>query len=203
NPETGNLDTVITSEDGTKYRAETAQDGSVKSFKKVTGELQTATIGDASKGGNKANFSPADGQYNPVRPQGIGEWNPGEAHGEKSGIDNRNSKAETNPDGSTTYRYTGELEDSGWLPWNWGDTNFTASETLDNNGNMVNSHVEYNSSVDQKYVGPNGEAVSIDGVKKVDTKRDQNGNYLTEVTNDSGKVYKFTTDANGKVVGLQ
>src|SRR4029434_4366704 len=49
NPESGNLDTVITTKDGKKYRAETAADGSVKSFKQTTGELQTDTAGDTSK----------------------------------------------------------------------------------------------------------------------------------------------------------
>ncbi len=203
NPQTGNLDTVVTTEDGTKYRAETAQDGSVKSFEKVTGETQAEAPGDASKAGNKGNFSPSDGHYNPVRPQGIGEWNPGQAGGDKAGIDNRESKAETNPDGSTTYRYDGEIEDSGLMPWNWGDSNFKAEETVDKQGNIVGSKVEYNSAVDQKYVGPNGEAVPIEDVKSVTTKRDQSGNYVTEVKDDDGKVWKFTTDPSGKVTGLQ
>src|SRR5262249_19133201 len=122
---------------------------------------------------------------------------------EKNGIDNRTSRADTNPDGSTTYRYDGELEDSGIMPWNWGDTNFKAEETVDKNGNIVGSRVEYDSSVDQKYVGPNGEKVEIEGVKSVDTKRDKDGNYVTEVKTDDGKVWKFTTDTSGKVTGLQ
>ncbi|HEY9871054.1 MAG TPA: hypothetical protein V6D08_17950, partial [Candidatus Obscuribacterales bacterium] len=202
NPQTGNYDTVITAEDGTKYRAETAADGSVKSFKEVTGQTQTDTAGD--KSANVGSFSPSDGQYNPVRPQGLGELNPGQASsGEKNGIDWRESRAENNPDGSTTYRYSGELEDSGLMPWNWGDTNFEASETVDKDGNLVESHVSYDSAVDQQYVGPNGEKVAIEDVKKVDTTRDKDGNYVTKVTDDDGKVHTFVTNSKGKVVSYQ
>lgn len=202
NPQTGNYDTVVTTGDGTKYHAVTTQEGKVESFKKATGDTKEDAAGDTNA--KVANFSMTEGNYNPVRPRGLGEFRPGQAtSGEKNGIDWRESKTESHGDGSTTYNYKGEVEDSGWAPWNWGDTNFSASERIDKNGNVIETHVKYDGSIDQTYSGPNNEKIEIKSVTQADTTLDKDGNFVTQIKNSDGKIWTFTTSKQGKVLQVK
>lgn len=197
NKEKGVYETTIVTKDH-RYKAEVGADGKVTKFEKVTDDKQDDTVGD--KSANVGAFSPEKGQYNPVRPQGIGEVAPGAGSGDDGkGLDHRTSQAENLPDGGTLYRYKGELEDSGVMPWNWGDTNFEGEEKIDKDGNVVETHVRYDSAVDQQYVGPNGQKISIDNVKSVDTTRQGDGTYISQVKDKNGNSYFFVTDAKGKV----
>lgn len=190
----GKYVTTIKTEDGTQYRSETSPDGSVTSFKEVTDKEQSSAPGDTKA--NIDSFKPVDNVFNPVRPQGLGELRPGQAEGDEGkGIDWRTSRAVNNENGSTTYNYTGELED-GWIG---GDTNFTAQETIDHNGRIVHSKVEYDSAKDLSMLGPRGQKVQIKNAKAVETNRTGN-NYETKVVDSDGKVYTFVTAPDGTVV---
>jgi hypothetical protein len=194
NAENGTYETTIVTKDH-RYKAVTGADGKVTKFEKVTDDKQSDTVGD--KSANTGSFTPDNGQYNPVRPQGVGELAPGAGSGDDGkGLDWRKSQAENLPDGSTYYRYEGELED-GTI---FGDTNFTAEEKVDKDGNIVETHVKYDSAVDQKYVGPNGQKIEIDNVKSVDTTRDREGNYTTHIKDKNGNSYYFVTNSRGKVM---
>jgi len=205
NPNSGNYDTIVTTEEGKVYRAETQPDGKVNSFKEVSGEKQIDTMGDRAAEAKAANFSPSDGQYHPVRPPGIGEMRPGEesSSDKGKGIDWREGRAVNNSDGSTTYQYKGELEDSGFWPWNWGDTNFTAEERVDSKGNLISTHVKYDSKVDQEYVGKNAEKVKIENVTEVDSRKNGDGNFVTTVTTKDGQKHTFISGPDGKVLDYQ
>lgn len=190
----GKYVTTIKTEDGTQYRAETSPDGSVTSFKEVTDKEQSSAPGDTKA--NVDSFKPVDGVFNPVRPQGLGELRPGQAEGDEGkGIDWRTSRAVNNANGSTTYNYSGELED-GWIG---GDTNFTAEETIDHNGQVVHSKVDYDSAKELSMLGPRGQKVQIKNAKSVETNRSGN-NYETKVVDSDGKVYTFVTAPDGTVV---
>src|SRR5262249_16312186 len=103
-----------------------------------------------------------------------------------------------NGDGTKTTTYKGEIEDSDFWHAKF-DTSFTASETRDKDGNVVASKVEYDSPVDQKFLGTNG-PVEIKDVKSVETKRDANGNDVTTVNGADGKVYTFVVDPKRNAV---
>ncbi len=193
----GKYVTTIKTKDGTQYRAETTPDGSVVSFKEVSDKEQSSAPGDTKA--NVDAFKPVEGAFNPVRPEGIGQMRPGQADGDEGkGIDWRTSRAVSNPDGSTTYNYTGEIEDSYWFNVG-GDTNFTAEETVDHNGQMTHSKVEYGSSKDLSLLGPRGQKVQIKNATSVESNRN-GANYETKVVDSDGKVYTFVTAADGTVL---
>lgn len=194
---TGKYVTTIKTEEGKQYRAETSPDGAVTSFKEVTDAEQSSAPGDTKA--NIDSFKAVDGVFNPVRPMGIGELRPGQAEGDEGkGVDWRTSRAVRNEDGSTTYNYTGEIEDS-WFLGIGGDTNYTAEETVDHNGQLTRSKVEYGSTKDLSFLGPRGQKVSISNVKNVETNRTGN-NYETKVMDSDGKTYIFVTAADGTVL---
>jgi len=132
--------------------------------------------------------------FDPRRPPGIGDFSAKELKrleeddGDVRGLDWRKTEKTTNnPDGSVTKEFKGEIEDG------WWDNGFKASETRDQDGNLIASRVTYDSPINQKFVTPQGE-VEIKDIKTVETKRDANGNDVTTVTGKDGKTHTFVTD---------
>src|SRR5262249_55470622 len=120
---------------------------------------------------------PKKGVYNPAAPPGVGDDQPGVAHDSEkqmgegnTPIDWRTAKSTTDKDGNVTHTYEGELEDSGVMPWNWGDTNFHGSEKWTKDGRLLERNVEYDSGVDLKFKSPDGKEVEVKDVTKVETK---------------------------------
>src|SRR5262249_12014502 len=104
--------------------------------------------------------------------------------------------------GNVTMRATGELEDSGML--DWGDTNFTASETQDADGRVVYRKVEYEGGKDVTFQGPDG-PVTIEDVTSITTRYNPDtGMYETGITTTSGEIYNAETTTTGdvKTMGL-
>jgi len=153
-------------------------------------------------------FAMVDGQYNPVRPSGIGEFKPGviTAHGwhayttyGRVGIDSRTGKTTSNSDSSATFEYTGNVSGKPSL----SAVPFKASESIDKDGKVIETHVDYSGPLDQTFIGPTGGPVTISDVRQMDTTRDQDGYYVTKVTNLAGKVWTFTTSSEGKVLRMK
>jgi len=196
--QSGNYISTIVTKDGTRYRAVTAPDGTVKSFDQTTG--QTQETADGMKDAQVGNFgAKSDGVYNPVRPTGLSEMVPGQATDSDNikGIDWRHSQKEQNADGSSTYRYDGELKDWGFL--SWGDTNFHAEETVDKSGALVRTDIKYDSAKDLQFAGPGGKPVKIDDVTESESHRTADGGFETTVTTKDHKIHKFYTAADGTV----
>lgn len=140
--------------------------------------------------------------YDPARPWGIGKHKPGQASQSDDGnLDWRNSKSYTDAQGNTTYKYEGETEDSGAV--DWFDTNFTASETYNKDGKLTGSKIEYSSGLDQSFVGPNGQKVSVEDVKSIETVTAADGTLTTTIKDTSGKGYVVTRDASGAVTNYR
>lgn len=146
--------------------------------------------------------SKTDGVYDPARPWGLAKQKPGQAGGDDGNLDWRKSKSYTDGNGNTTYKYEGELEDS--YAFNaGGDTNFTASETYNKDGKLTGSKVEYADPVDQSFTGPNGQKVSVEDVKSVETTTAADGTLTTTIKDSSGKGYVVTRNGSGAVTNYR
>jgi hypothetical protein len=164
--------------------------------------LDAVDWSEDSKGDDKADAdkydSKTDGVYDPARPWGLAKHKPGQAGSDDGNLDWRKSKSYTDSNGNTTYKYEGELEDS-WAFNIGGDTNFKASETYNKDGKLVGSKVEYDTGVDQSFAGPNGQKVSVEDVKSVETTTAADGSLTTTIKDTSGKGYVVTRNASGAV----
>lgn len=168
--------------------------------------LDAVDWNEDSKGEDRADAakydSATDGVYDPARPWGLAKHKPGQAGGDDGNLDWRKSKSYTDSNGNTTYKYEGELEDS--YAFNiGGDTNFKASETYNKDGKLVGSKVEYDSAVDQSFTGPNGQKVSVEDVKSVETTTAADGTLTTTIKDSSGKGYVVTRNGSGAVTNYR
>jgi len=167
----------------------------------TTVQVQQDSTNDGTSG-KAVKFSRENGAYSPVRPPGIAEMSPGEsADSDKdTGIDFRTSVG-TRPEGenTTTYRYQGDLEDSGYLPWNWGDTGFTGEERLGPNGVIMGTKVSYESPISVKFKSLDGTSIDLENVTSVETTRRADGNYVSVVKTSGESQYTFITNPGGEV----
>ncbi|MBS1957794.1 MAG: hypothetical protein JST89_26650, partial [Cyanobacteria bacterium SZAS-4] len=153
-------------------------------------------------------FAPSGDVYNPAGPPGLGESAPGETFNwEKDGkggwdIDWRQlSEKSTDTQGYTTYHYKGEIDDSTWyLACLDGDTNFTAEETLNPQGQLYKRVMTYDGSLTYKVKTDNGPIELKDVHKITTTFNETTKNYDTEIECSTGAIYKAEVDATGKVV---
>jgi hypothetical protein len=144
----------------------------------------------------EAYFSPHYNRFSPVRPSGLGEMSIGEqtTADEGNGLDWRKVAGDCSPTtGSTTYIYTGELEDSGLFSF---DTAFSAAETVDSSGKIMESWVVYETPVTQTFAAPDGGDIEIEDIVKIETVQGE-PNYFTTITTSNGDKHKFVTSPDG------
>ncbi len=153
----------------------------------------------------EVNFAKVLDHFHPVRPPGIGGFEPGvvAAKSKDQNQDWRSGKTTSNPDKSTDYEYKGQLAWAGG--WGGGQSNvgFTASEKTDSTGKLLETHVKYDKPIHQTFLGPDGKIQHrISDVRQVDTTIDKDGNYVTTVTAAGGKV-TFKTNSDGKILEIK
>lgn len=146
--------------------------------------------------------------YNPVGPPGLGDLQPGqEIDGGHEDIDWRKVvDSEMGSDGSKTFFYEGELNDSGFLGIS-GETNFAGMERLDPNGRLLERHVTYDSGV-TIFLKSDGrhdnDQIKLEKIRKLDTTFDpKTGLYNTVATREDGFKYSFQTRPDGQVVDFK
>lgn len=139
--------------------------------------------------------------FHPVRPPGIGGFQPGVINAPQSrDQDWRSGRTTSIRDGSTTHEYKGELAYIG----RQFHVGFTASEKIDDTGRLLETHVKYAKPINQTFLGPKGDTLHlISNVKQVDTTIDRYGNYVTRVTTSDLKTVTFTTNPDGKVLRVK
>ncbi|HEY9868295.1 MAG TPA: hypothetical protein V6D08_03955 [Candidatus Obscuribacterales bacterium] len=174
-------------EDGEKYR------DLMKEWCEADGHAGTA----ADRLREEAYFSPRYNRFSPVRPSGLGQLHIGEGTDSDrgNGIDWRKSLTDCDSiNETTTFSYYGELEDSGLFSF---DTEFSAEETVDKHGRIVESSVVYETPVTQTFSAPDGGDIEIEKITKIETSRGESGNYFTTVTTAGGDTHKFVTSPDG------
>jgi hypothetical protein len=150
----------------------------------------------------------ADNIFNPVRPPGLAEVLPGQAshsYDYNSKLDERNSQASIQPDGSMIFRYDGKLSHWGWRPDQWNasstlDTRFTAQETVDKDNQLVSSNVKYLTPTTIDFVGQAGSARTINNVTMVDMKRQCDGSFVSRVQTADGGTVTYRVNDRGQVI---
>lgn len=172
------------------------------------GKIDEAEQRKMSEEANK--FAPKDGIYNPVSPPGSGDVTPGQTlDGETetgSGntvLDYRNCTTEEKPNGEIEIKYDGEIEDSGYMPWNWGDTNFEGKETW-KDGKLQEREVKYPGGAEIKFSDPGRVPAeqTISDVTKVHTKL-VDGKYVTKIECADGTTYSTVTSSDGRVLSFK
>jgi hypothetical protein len=148
----------------------------------------------------QAYFTPAYESFSPVRPSGLGQMPIGHSAitDTGKGIDWRKARIDYDAwTKTTTYSYSGELEDSGLFSC---DTAFKGAETLDSCNNLISSWVTYSKPVTQTFMCPEVGSVTIKDVVKVETEYSDFSNaYFSTVTTASGDKHRFVTDPDGVV----
>lgn len=202
NSKTGTYFTIINTEDGYEFQCETLPDGSTKSIVRCNADLLTNSPGDPNK--NLQKFASKDSVFHPVRPWGLANLSPGQSFdGNKNDIDFRITRKQLNPNGSSSYAYSGELENSKFL---CDDTPFAATEIISNDGAIAASDITYQQPLKQKFQGPNKTTVCIENIQSIKVRRDESGDYLTLVTtskNTSQDTWLFRSNAEGTVLDLK
>lgn len=164
--------------------------------------------------------------YNPLRPAGIGELNPGaetdgciSSNGGK--VDRRSSKTIHNEDGSTTYLYEGRTgagtyEQMNELRESWGldpktsndaASPFRASETIAADGKtLLSMNIRYDKPKTLMIDAQNGinqRGITCDAVSEIIGKRRSDGDYQAQIQMADGSRMYCLTNESGRVVMTQ
>lgn len=169
--------------------------------------------------------SPHGAYYNPLRPVGLGELNPGQStdgfianNGGK--IDQRTAKSIKNADGSTTHTYEGQVgggmyKEMAGLLKSWGENNlpgdvttsFKAKETVGADGKTLESmEIHYDKPKTFMMNAQNGineRGIECDGVTDIVGNRRSDGDYQAQINLSGGERMYCQIDKSGHVVSTQ
>ena len=171
---------------------------------KPAGIIEKSGIQGPAEPTKAENFYPKNGVYNPAAPPGIGDTQPGKAFDNEvdtgkgnMGLAWREVPTRKNADGTIIHDYIGSLQDTGLLPWEKDNTNFSGNEKWSKEGSLLERSVRYSSGLNIKFATNSGPQ-EIQDVRRIDTAYNpKSGNYDTVITTADGRKCNAETGADG------
>ena len=146
---------------------------------------------------SKDKSDPDNQQFNPLLPRGLTEGGYGKnLTSSTSDMDDRTTTA-----GKDSSETLGRFHN--WHAFQWYETHIKSDDTY-KNGKLDTRTTTYDDDrVNMTFQTNNpSQPAQINGVRKVESKYDDSSKgYNTYVTDGSGKIYQFTSDADGNVTG--
>lgn len=145
------------------------------------------------------NYEPVDGVFDSARPLGLGGLRLGQASEDLSNGSRTSQFFTSERSQRTTYLYQGVLED---LEVQDSSTEYSGSETIGRDGELVRSRIEYEIPLDLEFLGPGDESVAIRNVTSVESSIRADQTLGSVVTTSDGRDIVFIRDGSGRVVRL-